>query len=529
VGDPLEEYARILETLGWTAPGAVTLRPAPAWAGIEVADSLTHPWKAHFARHPATIRAAGTPGVSLDPMGARVFLNTGYPWGQNHGAIWQGKGLTTAVDAGVTAAFGPLTITLHPQIIYNQNGDFPLAPVERAGITPDAPLTAYSYPWRPMDQPQRFGPDAFWTLDPGRTSVRLNWRGVSASFGTESLWWGPGVQNGILMSDNAPGFPHAALTTAHPVDIGIGKVEAQWIWGRPQASKWADTVPAVWYQDHALTDTRFLTGTVVSFKPRGMAWMTLGVERTFIQMVPAGGLGAGDYLAVFQGVLKSNFMTPDNPTGEDARDQMFALFARWARPGSGFEVYTEWARNDHAQNLRDMVLQPEHSQGYTLGLRQVLPLRTGRLLSVQAELTHLEKPSTSRVLDYGSYYAHWAIPAGYTQRGQVIGAAVGPGGDGQFIGVDLYAPWGRAGFFLQRQVRDNDAYWEEFADSLGACCHDASVGGGFRSLWLLGSADLGFDLTATREFNRYFVWDNNVWNLNLGFSLRGHRRDLTPR
>lgn len=521
VGHPLEEYARILELTGAASPGSIFVRPAPVWQGLSVPDTMAHPWRAHLAAHPwALPEGDGGARASLDPAGARLFFNSGYPWGGDDGAVWQGKGVTAAFDAGATLEWGPLTVTAHPVILYNQNAEFTLAPVTRTGAT------RYAYPWNGIDWPQRFGPDAFWTLDPGQSSVRLNLRGVSVAFGTENLWWGPGVQDAILMSDNAGGFPHGTLATAHPVDIGIGKVEAQWVWGRPQASEWADTVSDAWYSDNGLTDKRFFTGAVVSFKPRGLEAWTLGAARTFIEMVPSDGLGVGEYLLIFQRARKVDFITEENPTGQDQRDQVFSLFTRWAKPGSNFEVYLEWARNDHFYDLQNLVLEPEHSQGYTLGLRQLVPLANDRILSFQGELIHLEKPSTSRVLDYASYYAHWAVPPGYTQRGQILGAEVGPGGDGQHLGVDLYAPWGKAGFFVQRQVRDNDVYWQQFADSLGACCHDVLLSAGAHALWFAGGVDLGAAATLTREFNRYYIEDNVAWNLNLAFSIRGHRRAL---
>ena len=523
VGDPLEEYVRILGLLGKAEPSWVNVRPAPLWRGLPVGDTVSHPWQNRFGPARPLTDSTGV-RASLDPARLRVFLNSSYPYGQNDGAVWQGKGLTSALDVGGTLAWKHLTVSVRPTLIFNQNGDFPLATVTREGAT------VYADPWRRMDLPQRFGPKSYWTLDPGQSMVRLIWRAVSVGFGTENMWWGPGVENAILMSDNAPGFPHAVLATAHPVNIGIGTIQAQWIWGRLQQSQWADTIPARWLDSLSLSTKRYITGAVGSFRPRGLPGITFGGARVFTESVPQGGLGAREYLLLFNGLLKTHFITAANPTGQDARDEILSLFGRWAKPGSGFEVYTEWARNDHAYNFRHALLEPEHSQGYTLGFRQVVPLSGNRLLAWRGELTHLEKPSTMLVLDYGTYYEHWAVPAGYTQLGQVLGAAVGPGGDGQYAGVDVFAPWGRAGAFVRRQVRDNDAYWRmAVQDSLGACCHDVVVSVGARSLWFLDHVDLGVDATVNRELNRYYIEDNDHWNLNLAVSVREHRRGGSPR
>ena len=308
----------------------------------------------------------------------------------------------------------------------------------------------YAYPWRRIDLPQRFGPDPFWTFDPGQSEVRLDVRGVSASFGTTNLWWGPGIRNAILLSNNAAGFPHASLATDHPVSVGVGSVEAQWIWGRLQQSDWFDDS----YEDPG----RFITGASVTFSPRGLGLdgLNLGVARMFYSSVPEGGVGAGEYFLVFQTPIKNALVTSDNPTGQDERDQLFSAFARWVLPESGFEAYLEWARNDHGANIRDYFLQAEHSQAYSLGFQKATRLSKDRILSFRGELTHLERSSSQQLRPKGTMYAH-GIPPGYTQKGQVLGAFIGPAGNAQFLGIDLYTRWGRVSAYLQRRIRDQDA------------------------------------------------------------------------
>jgi hypothetical protein len=393
-------------------------------------------------------------------------------------------------------------------LFYAQNAAFPLAPVTRPGADPRA------YPWRQIDLPQRHGTDGLGVLDPGRSSVRLTWRGATLGFGTESLWWGPGIRNAIVMSDNAPGLPHGFLGTARPVDVGIGKVEAQWIWGRLQASEWFDPPSPD-------TTRRFLTGAVVSLTPRGLDGLSLGAARVFVEMIPPSGLDAGEYFLVFQRGTKRGQATGENPTGDDRRDQLVSLFARWVSAPGGFEAYFEWARNDHAWDLRDVFLEPEHSQAYTLGFRKVIPLSGNRLLAMSGEVTHLERSPTFQGRAEPTYYTHSAVPAGYTQRGQVLGASLGPGGNGQHLGAKLYAPWGRAELFVQRRVHDNDAYWAWTAENdAGFCCHDVALDAGAGALFFVDDLEVEVGGVLSRELNRYFIARNDVWNLNLSLSAR---------
>jgi hypothetical protein len=317
------------------------------------------------------------------------------------------------------------------------------------------------------------------------------------------------------MSNNAPGFPHAFLGTDGQVQTRIGGFEAQWIWGRLAQSEW--------FASAAAEEDRFITGLVATYSPAFIEGLSLGLARVFYEWIPDGGLPLGDYLAVFQGFRKKTFATPQNPGGNDPHDQLLSLYGRWVLEESGFEVYGEWARNDHSWDLRDFVLEPEHSQGYTIGLQKANRLSGDRLLAIRAELTHLEKSSTFQVRDNPPYYAHFVVAQGYTQKGQIIGASVGPGGNSQHLGADLYAPWGRAGAFLERRVHDNDAYYQwAIANSRSHCCHDVSLNLGASAMVFVGDLDLGAGFIATHEYNRYF-YGLNLWNLNLSLSARWRR------
>jgi hypothetical protein len=502
VGDPIEDYLRILQISGMAELGSFTIRPLPPGDFRERLGLAAHPWRDRLGT-PAS--SEGDLAVLVDDPRLRTFVNSRFPLGQNDGVVWQGKGLTTALDAGASVTWRALTVSVRPTLLYTQNSSFELAP---------AP-TEYDYPWRPIDLPQRFGPDPLWTLDPGQSEIRLDTHGVSVGFGTTNLWWGPAIRNPIIMSNNAPGLPHAFLGTNGPISIGIGRLEAQWIWG--------DLDQSDWFGYSSPNDDRFMTGVVATYMPSFLPGLSLGATRIFYVSVPEDGTPLGDYFAVFQGVRKKALVTPENPTGDDEHDQMLSLFGRWVLPESGFEVFWEWARNDHSWELRDFLLEPEHSQAYMLGLQKAISLSGDRIVALRTELTHLAKEPTYIIRGASpTYYAHHIVTQGYTQDGQAIGAGIGPAGNALGVGADLYAPWGRAGLMVQRDVRDQDAYFDwALANDMGSCCHNVLYHFGADGLWFKGDFDLGAGMIVTREFNRYF-FGLDVWNLNLSLSARWH-------
>lgn len=506
VGDVREEYLRLLQLSGEAPLGSFTVRPVIFRPDVGPLTPGTHPWAGRGIAHPSPSRS-----VAVAPFVARmrVFVNSRSPINQNDDAVWQGRGLTTALDFGTSVRWRGVRVALVPTASYTQNAYFDLAPVSVA----DQPV--YAYPWREIDLPQRFGPDARWELGAGQSEVRVSGRGVSAGVSTRSLWWGPGIQNAIIMSNNAAGFPHVFLGTQGPRRIGIGTIEANWTLGKLDQSDYFG-LPVE-------TDARFHAGLVVTFNPDLLPGLSLGFTRVFYGASP-NGLEASNAFLVFQGVTKKGQEDSDSPTGDDDKDQLLSVFGRWVLEDSGFEVYGEWSRNDHSLDLTEFVLQPEHSQGYMLGLQKAYTLPDDRRVAMRVELTHLEREATFRVRASPVYYAHHIVTQGYTHRGQVIGAGVGPGGIHQHIGADLYAPWGRAGVLFQRRVADNDAYYEwAVANGAEANKHDVSLDAGVRGHYFVSDVQLGGQLILTRQLNRYFDGPN-VWNLNVGLTARWRPR-----
>lgn len=502
VGDPFEDYGRLLSLTGLTPSQSFLIRPLnrPPLSG--------GPWQ---------VVAPESSGLTLHPVQLRLFGNSAFAAGTNDGAVWQGRGVTLSLDGGASWRRGGLTVTLRPQLIWTQNSSFALRAVESPG------RTEFANPWHPrrssgayVDQPQRFGPEGFWTFDLGQSAIRYDVGWFAASGGTENLWWGPGRQNAIVLSHNAAGVPHAWIGTGRPVDVGIGTIEAQWMWGRLTGTKWSDSVVA---------DTaRFLTGLIGVFAPQPFPTLYLGAARMFYESIPADGLPFSDWFLVFQGVTKETQADSANPTGDDRRDQLLSLFARWALPSAGAEFYVEWARNDHSWDLRDLALEPEHSQAYTLGFQVARPVGEGRLLRVEGELTHLERSATAQVRATPTYYVHHLIRQGYTQRGQVLGAGIGPGSNSQQLGADLFARWGRVGGFVSRVVHDNDAYYAYTGDTISYGQHHVTLAFGARGLVFWRDLELGGTLELARDLNRYFVLENDVTNVRTELYARWRPR-----
>ncbi len=441
--------------------------------------------------------------------------NSAIPFSLNDGSMWAGKGGNARIMAGIRAAYGPVVLTLAPQVSVHQNPDFLTVPY------PLADRSAFAYPWHrgpeSLDLPLRFGDEPFTTLDLGQSSLSVDAGPVAIGAATENLWWGPGIRSAIAMSNNAPGIPHAFLRTSKPVRTAIGELEGRWIVGSLQESRYFDFDPG--------NDSRSISALAATLRLRFDPDLTLGFARAVY--APA---DSRIPLAAAFDVLRSaggpNTASATDTTRRPGPDQVFSLFGRWIFPESGFEAYAEWARFEQPSSLRDLLASPNHSQGYTLGLQWAKPLASSSAIRLQTEVTYLEPSSTFRERGLVSSYTSRRVLQGYTHGGQVIGASIGPGASSQWIATDYLRPSWQVGLFGGRVRWDNAAFYTS-APFRHPRAHDVSLLAGARGGYRFGRVDVSAELTTAKRYNYLFQSPSGSFADDSRYALDVRNQTLT--
>lgn len=425
-----------------------------------------------------TGNAAGVTRSGFQILLPRVTstMNSELPFGQNDGALWAGKGYNYRLLAGVVAAFGPVKIVAAPEFVSSSNYRMSLNPIDLRFARPipgnrsqfSSPFNVVPYS---IDFPYRMGDSAVNKFYPGQSSVTVGAGPMEIGASTENEWWGPAIRNPILFSDNAPGFPHAFVRTGRGLVSKIGVFEGRWIVGGLKESDYFDT--------DSSNDVRFLSSIGLSWKRSPTSNMTFGIARS-VYGVSSGYGNAFSHVADF---LKStghpDALPADDSTMTPGDDQIFEIFGRWVIPGYGLETYLEWARAELPSSLRDFLVQPNHTRGYTAGLQWIHPVGTTEAnFRIQGELTNVEQSSSYRFRPIGSFYTSRAVIQGYTNEGQMLGAAVGPGSSGQFIAMDYLHPGFMLGANFSRNRVNNDAFF--LRSNPHRCFHDVTVAPGLR-------------------------------------------------
>jgi hypothetical protein len=513
VGDPLEEYIRDLQLAGLLGGPSLMVRPISFASSFDtLALTTVHPWRAIIAPYQNRTAAEGNASLQygLYQPSFQGFWNTARPGGMNDGAIWQGKGSTLALSSGAFLRYKAVSAAFRPTLIYAQNRSFELWPRPQA-LDRRSP---FAHQRRDdIDLPQRFGADSFTTFDWGQSYIRLDYKGAAAGISNENMWWGPARQNAIIMSNNAPGFPHFFLGTSGPVGIGIGDLQAKWLWGWLTESEYFDFDEA--------NNRRNLSAIVLDFQPEVARGLYLGAATTLMLHPDVNTSFGRDFI----GVLKTPFFASSRQVREGRADRMVSLFGRYVMPESGMEIYFEWARGDTASSMRDLFVQPDHGRAYTLGFQKLFTLTPQVYLTVSAEHTRLESTRETGPRDQSAgggtyYYVHPQIKQGYTQRGQIIGAGIGPGANSQHIGVDLLTSWGGAGLFGWRTVFDNDRYYQEGLGWNPHLLHEAELGVGVEGTLFWNGFELHSEVGYGRLLNQFWLYKNDHSNVNLAFSIR---------
>jgi hypothetical protein len=426
------------------------------------------------------------------PVSVQSYANSAYPRSVNDMGSWRGTGLNLETAVGVTARWRFLSGAVAPQFYYNANTDHPRAISTLPGLSP------YANPYHgaaAIDFPKRFGSDPLTTITPGQSYLRAEYGSVAATFSTENLWIGAAEMYPIIMSNTAPGFPHLRIGTWRSFNVaGVVNAEFQIVMGSVQESEFFDTIPD--------NDEHFFATAMVTLEPRFLPGLYLSVGRVNHDTASAFGHGPGFYLGR---IIESPFGGASGTGNRAEGNAIGFVFGRWVLPESGFEAYAEWSKEDTPGGFEDLLREPDWTQAYVLGFQKVFK-STERMTRIYGELIHLGESAPSRAgRGFFSYYTHTAVRQGHTNRGQLLGAAIGPGSDAQLIGVDFFSPKGRSGARVERTRYDDDTYYRVFARRFGETRHDAEISLSVSRLQFFEPFEVEGELMISRRYDRDFI------------------------
>jgi len=415
------------------------------------------------------------------------------PYGGNDGAMIPAKGYQGLFSGGLFASMGLVSIQLRPEVLYARNSKFGsiLSTTNAADF-----VSSYKELMKSIDLPEYFGEGSYKKVYLGQSSIRVTKDGFSAGVSNENLWWGPGMRNSLLMSNNAPGFLHFTINTVEPFQTDVGSFEGQFIAGGLKSS--GIPLPEKLNLQDKPDVSRSIVGIALTYQPKWAPGLFIGFDHTSIKnsdTIPRNYLPAAEF--------NSNLNK-----GQDAENYS-SFFARWVMPEAHAEFYIQYGTKKYTYEV--MGVNPtkpgepnsDHIRAYVAGFSKLISLNraSDEFIKVGLELTEMGNKNPRKLYPWPSWYNSYAVPGGYTNRGQLIGAAVGPGGNMQSLDVAWVKGFKRIGFQVERMVHNNDMFYTMRPYTADIRRHWVDLVLGAKVDWDFGHFILNSQLTYVRSLN----------------------------
>ena len=462
-----------------------------------------------------TISTNNSKTIQIKTLGIDYFIeyNTHHPYNRNNGTMVPNKGYQHIVSPGIFIKTGPLTIQFKPEHHFSENKEFDGFWEGHYSV-----IWAKRYRlWNRIDMPERFGTTNHNKTTFGQSSIKLNWKNLSLGISNENLWWGPSIRNSIMMSNHAQGFKHITFNTVKPIKTFFGSIEWQFITGRLENSGF--TPPRTDFE-HAGTklyvpkmnqlfetdDWRYLQGIIFSYSPKFIDGLSFGIIR-WVQMYSALIKGRyhwikyqRNYFPIFDTLFRK-----DNPLVdyEIQTNEAAGGFFKWQWKEAKAEIYAEYHYNDSKLNLRDLLLDSDHIRAatITIGLQKVFNINNNNFL-FNWEWTQMEQTASRLIRNAGSWYEHYYVYDGYTNKGEVLGSSIGPGSNSHYFSINRIRDKELIGIGLEVVDNDNDFYHEAFASAKD-----------FRRYW----KDINLHIKYNKNFKSFNLSSNLVYNRSLNY------------
>ncbi|MEP1152563.1 MAG: hypothetical protein JXR20_09655 [Balneola sp.] len=377
--------------------------------------------------------------------------NSEFAQGFNDGYLWQGRGFNQSFSFGIQGRAGNFEYTLAPVINYNQNRSYDLRSNYGSNALYQNRFT------RSIDYVMQYGNESNLEFYLGQSEIAYSIRNIRTSLSTQNTIWGPGIFNQGLMSNNANGFPYLQIGSEKPWQTRAGKIEIQWVFGTTKESDYLNNDPS---DDYAV-----FNGFVFGYQPSFFPGLSVSLQRSY-QQLNKDRENALDYFSLFTDFLRTS-QTNSEGTVTESADQMVSFGLDWRSKNDDFKVYLEWIRGDFASDIMDLLAQPEHNGGFIWGFAKKIKLQNEGSIRFVFENANLAVWETARLRSSGSLYQHGKVTKGYTNNGQVLGAAIGPGSSFHSINIAYTKGKRTINFEYFRTRYNDDIFYLTLFDQIG--------------------------------------------------------------
>jgi hypothetical protein len=151
---------------------------------------------------------------------------------------------------------------------------------------------------------------------------------------------------------------------------------------------------------------------------------------------------------------------------------MGSMMFRFNLPKDHAEFYGEFGLPDEAAYPWKFFKEKNPRTGFVFGANKLVLIGKGRsYLNLNLELTQLQLMNPKNIFYLGypffggqanSWYLNTKIKQGWSNNGQLLGASIGPGSNGQSISLSWNKGYNKIGVFVERVAQNNDFYFSVY-------------------------------------------------------------------
>jgi hypothetical protein len=382
--------------------------------------------------------------------------NSLLPQNWNDGNMYPARGLQERYTVGLQLKLGIIDFNLQPEWLKVQN-----LPQEYYPGNPEDGNFMPKYfgsVANVIDHFRQFGTMKIDTFSLGQSRIGLKLGPISVGYSNQNNWWGPGVRNSLVFTNNAAGFKHLYLSTNKPIKSFIGNFEFSAITGLLDTN---------WYQDPDLPLMRSIWKGGIAQKnldQRKMDAITLNWSPIWLPNLFLGYAYSRQYYkhqAQHYGQSYSFF------SKDFINVQLGSLMFRFLLPKDYAEFYGEMGIPNKAP-WPWKFFEKSPRTGFVFGVTKLANLKSNKsFLRLNVEMTQLQLYNPKDMFYPGwafvgglpnSWYTSDIIKQGYTNQGQIIGASIGPGSNSQSINLSYHNKYNHIGIMVERISQNNDFF-----------------------------------------------------------------------
>lgn len=432
------------------------------------------------------------------PLQVQQLVQSRVPYEWNLGNLLPAKGYQVGVSAGVYCKpFRQLEIQLAPELVFAENRAF-------EGFSQQLGNRAWADRyrfWNTTDIPDNFGTSPSTKILPGQSFIKYSTSRFIMGISTESMWWGPGSRNALVMSTNAPGFPHWTFASRQPLVSGIGTLEFEVVGGLLSASgieppRRFSVFNGNFVYQPKREQQRYMSGMVLSWQPKWTRGLSVGFTKAAYQYTDEISYPL-DVLSL-QGVLGK--LTESEKAGKKA--SLGSFFVRYLMPVEKAELYIEFGRKEMSLFPLQLFDLNGYRRAYVAGVRKLWSLGSpDTYFQFLAEFTQLQASTAEQIRDPDSWYTHRHVRHGYTHLGRSLGAGIGPGSNSQTLEWNWIKGNKRIGFQFERVRYNSDFYYQAFEYLQDFRRHWINLSGMLKADWSIGPVFLSAQMGLVRSYN----------------------------